>query len=87
MNHDTLHEAVSALENDLELIKRLMQNLPTVNNIQDEILNVDQVAAFLNLKRQTIYQMVSARRIPFLKKKGMKRLAFSKNDLVERFVE
>lgn len=42
-------------------------------------LGIDEAAAYLNLKKQTLYGFTSSRSIPFLKR--AKRLLFLKDDL------
>ena len=77
---DSLPSAVAALQSDMEMIKRLLQQLPNSSSVpQDEILTIDECAAFLHIKKATVYTMVSERRIPFMKQGKM--LKFSKNDL------
>lgn len=50
-----------------------------------EILTVDQTADFLKLAKQTVYQLVSAREIPF-SKRG-KRLYFNRHELEQWIAE
>lgn len=75
---DNLPQAIAALCADMQIIKQLIQERQVVED-KDEIFNLDQAAAFLNLRPQTIYQMVSEGRVPFMKQS--KRLHFSKKDL------
>jgi excisionase family DNA binding protein len=77
VDFNSLPEAIQSLQNDMQMIKRLMENLEQ----PDVIFNVDETAAFLNVTRQTVYDMVGDGRIPNIKKKGSKRLFFSKRDL------
>ena len=80
ITHNNLPEALQAVYDDLQLVKNLLQQRPT-NQPQDEILTVDQCAAFLNLQKQTIYQLVCERKIPHMKQEKGKKLYFSKTEL------
>ena len=51
-------------------------------NPADEVFNIQQAAEFLDLTTQTVYGLVSARKIPFSKPTGS-RLYFSRNELIE----
>lgn len=46
-----------------------------------ELLNIQEASEFLSLKVPTLYQKVSKREIPFLKRS--KRLYFKRSDLIE----
>ena len=60
-------------------------NTPTEVTPADQIFTVDEAADFLKLAKQTIYQLVSARDIPF-SKKG-KRLYFQRHELEQWIAE
>lgn len=47
---------------------------------KEDILSVTEVCEYLNIKRQTIYNLCSQRKIPFIKKMG--RLYFVKEDII-----
>ena len=44
-----------------------MHNKQLPSNIQSNLLNIDQVAQFLGISKDTIYKMVNQRRIPYVK--------------------
>ncbi len=48
----------------------------------DKILNVEEAARFLRVKRQTIYEKVKKGELPVCKTPGTKRLFFSYSDLM-----
>ena len=50
--------------------------------VPDEVLTIEQAAGLLNLSKQTVYGMVSARKIPFCKPTGAQ-LYFLRSDLIE----
>jgi excisionase family DNA binding protein len=62
-------------------VREVLQSVSVEKNEKDELLTVTEAAVFLNLCNQTIYGLVSSRKIPF-SKKG-KRLYFSKKQLTE----
>ncbi|WP_375443494.1 helix-turn-helix domain-containing protein [uncultured Fibrella sp.] len=59
-------------------------NLPTSQATPpaDEVLTIEQAAELLNLTKQTVYGMVSARKIPFCKPTGAQ-LYFLRSDLID----
>ena len=61
------------------LVKNYFNKLQTVH--EKPFLNIDEAAALLDIARQTIYQMVSKRQIPFYKRS--KRLYFKKSELID----
>lgn len=48
----------------------------------DEVLTIEQAAELLNLTKQTVYGMVSARKIPYCKPTGAQ-LYFLRSDLID----
>lgn len=73
-------DKLSALEKShAEIIKRLdlLQNGEPV----PEIGGIDLAMSITGYKRQTLYELVSRRQIPFIKKSG--RLFFSRHDLMK----
>jgi excisionase family DNA binding protein len=64
-------------------VERIEQILESNNNVTDEedLITIDGAVKLTYLAKQTIYQMVSDRKIPFIKRKGTKRLYFSKEKL------
>ena len=54
VDFNSLPQAIQALNDGLQLIKKLMENFEQ----PDEIFTIDQCAEFLNLSRQTVYDMV-----------------------------
>jgi excisionase family DNA binding protein len=89
MNHeelkfDELPEAVSEIKATVNGIAKMLNNHPSFKDeVEDKLLTIDEASKYTSLARQTIYGMVSSRSIPFCKRKGTKRLYFSRNDLKE----
>ena len=48
-------------------------------SLADRLWNIDELSSYLNLKRQTIYSMVSGKRIPYVKLGG--RLLFNPKEI------
>lgn len=67
----------------LELMREIKGaiNSPKGYTRKPEFLNVDQAATFLNIAKQTIYQLNMEGRLPSIKKG--KRLYFRESDLIE----
>jgi excisionase family DNA binding protein len=79
---DTLPEKVSAIYSTVDRIERLLTDHPGIKEEEkNKFLTVDEASVYLSLAKQTIYGLVSERKIPFIKRKGTKRLYFSQNDL------
>ena len=68
---------------ELERFFAEQQSAPT--QTKQNILTVEEAASFLKLAKQTVYQLVSARDIPF-SKKG-KRLYFQRHELEQWIAE
>ena len=86
INFNNLPESVSQLHSKLDKIEKLLLN----NSIQPEtesLLTVSQAAEFLNLSVPTVYGYVQRQEIPVCKRKGTKRLYFSKKQLTEWILE
>jgi excisionase family DNA binding protein len=66
-----------AIRDELASLPNLTSTVPS-----DEVLTVQQAAEFLDLTTQTVYGLVSDRKIPFSKPTGS-RLYFSRLDLVD----
>lgn len=81
---DSLPDKVSAIYLKVDRIEQLLNDHPSFRNeTQDKILTINEAAEFTSLAKQTIYQLVSERKIPFIKRKGTKRLYFSQSELRE----
>jgi len=81
---DPLPTIVSEIREKVDSILNLLENHPNFQiDPNDDILTIDQASEFTSLAKQTIYQLVSERRIPYSKRKGTKRLYFSRNELRE----
>ena len=73
----------SELEN---LILRVLSRVINQNSLErsdqvKELLNIEEACELLSIKKPTLYQKVSRREIPFLKRS--KRLYFKREDLIE----
>jgi excisionase family DNA binding protein len=84
LNFDSLPEQVYILRQEICEIKRLLQEgrKATQEEQPDKILNVEEAARFLRVKRQTIYEKVKKGELPVCKTPGTKRLFFSYSDLM-----
>jgi excisionase family DNA binding protein len=84
LNFDSLPEQVYILRQEISEIKRLLQEGRKANQEAqpDKILNVEEAARFLRVKRQTIYEKVKKGELPVCKTPGTKRLFFSYSDLM-----
>ena len=85
-NHPNLQYVISRDELKevlAEIIEPLVENyfnkLQSVN--EKPFINIEEAAVLLDIARQTIYQMVSKRQIPFYKRS--KRLYFKKSELID----
>lgn len=77
---DALPQAIAALSNDVQELKRLVSKLaPSISQESDKLLTVAQAAILLNLAIPTIYGLVHRSLIPYMKKN--KRLYFSETEL------
>lgn len=72
---------MNRIESQNEQIISFLQSI-NATSTTDEVLTIQQAAEFLNLTTQTIYGLVSARKIPFSKPTGS-RLYFSRLSLIE----
>ena len=61
-----LHEIKKIIEKLDLVISLLEKNKECNDSLADRLWNIDQVSSYLNLKRQTIYSMVSGKRILML---------------------
>lgn len=76
-----LQEDVVSIKSMLTLLTN-HQSQPVGAVPAEEILTIQQTADFLNLTTQTVYGLVSARKIPFSKPTGSK-LYFFRLELIE----
>ncbi len=87
MNHE-FHKAVTyryLSEEDLEramenALKKVLEGKVHKSNEVD-LLNIDQAAEVIHLKKQTVYQLCNTKKIPHYKRN--KRLYFKKSELLE----
>ena len=85
-NSFDLIETLRSLETRSQNIETLLLDIkqakaPEVQNEKEELLTVQETAAFLKLSVPTIYLKVSQRELSSMKRS--KRLYFSKKDLIE----
>jgi excisionase family DNA binding protein len=79
---DQLPAAVSQLFTKLENIETLLQQKQqVVPEQEDDLMTIDEVAEFLKLGKPTIYNLVSASKIP--NSKVGKRLYFSRKKILK----
>lgn len=82
LKFEELPRAISELVVSVNQIKKLLEANPhLVLEKEEEFLTIDQASDLTHLAKQTIYQLVCERKIPYLKRKGSKRLLFSSEDL------
>lgn len=83
LTFDQLPAAISLLIREVNSLKQFLQSTPP--ETADQLLTVDQAAAFLTLAKPTIYAMLSRGELPNLKRG--KRVYFQKSDLLNYLKE
>jgi excisionase family DNA binding protein len=83
LTFDQLPAAISLLIREVNSLKLALQAAPPEQ--ADQLLTVDQAAAFLTLAKPTIYAMISRGDLPNLKRG--KRVYFQKSDLLNYLKE
>lgn len=83
LTFDQLPAAISLLIREVNSLKLALQSAPP--EPADQLLTVDQAAAFLTLAKPTIYAMISRGELPNLKRG--KRVYFQKSDLLNYLKE
>ncbi|KAF0202241.1 MAG: mobilizable transposon Xis [Bacteroidetes bacterium] len=83
LTFDQLPAAISLLIREVNSLKIALQLAPPEQ--ADQLLTVDQAAAFLSLAKPTIYAMLSRGELPNLKRG--KRVYFQKSDLLRYLKE
>ncbi len=82
LKFDQLPAVVSEIKATVNDIARLLNDHPSFKDeVEDKLLTIKEASEFTSLAQQTIYGLVSNRKIPFIKRKGAKHLHFSRNDL------
>jgi excisionase family DNA binding protein len=81
---DDMPKMVAELDARLDKMEKMLKEiLSRLDGGGDQVMNVEQAAKFLSLAQQTIYEKVSKREIPFIKRDGGKRVYFLKSNLIE----
>lgn len=75
-----LFDRLELIDGKIDKLLSEKVTLKTAITGQDEFLTIEQAATFLNIKKATLYTMVSKRGVPHMKKS--KRLYFSKVELI-----
>ena len=85
---NNLPEAVKHLIKDVEEIKNLLLNQsasrkPLISNggAENDILNVEDVAKIMSIKKSTVYNLTCKRQIPYFKRGG--RIYFDRVEITE----
>jgi len=79
---DQLPEAVNRIETKLIEIEQLLNQLAKRSSpVTDDLMTVQEAAAFLHLSVATIYGQISKRELPVMKRSG--RCYFSRHELTE----
>lgn len=84
LSFDQLPKAVAMLLDEIKELKKLITTHTATaepSEPQDELMNVEQTAEFLNLSVPTIYGKVHRRELPVMKRGN--RLYFSKFELLD----
>lgn len=79
---DELPQAIAEIKSELSEVKKLLIRKschPATE--KDELLTIKQAAEVINLRVQTIYGLVWAKKIPFYKQG--KKLTFSRDELIK----
>ena len=64
----------------LNSIEKAIDKLNTSSNIDDDFMNIEQIASYVGLSKATIYGLTHERKIPYFK--AGKRLYFKKSDVI-----
>jgi excisionase family DNA binding protein len=84
LSFDDLPKKVAELDTRLDRMEKMLEEvLSRLDGKGDQVMTVEQAAKFLSLAQQTIYEKVSKREIPFIKRDGGKRVYFLKSSLIE----
>lgn len=84
INFDPLTDKLFEIYDKVDRIERLLDGHPNFQNeLKDDIIDIEGASDVTKLAKQTIYQLVSKRKIPYMKGKGTKRLYFSRIELRE----
>ena len=79
---EDLPEKVSTILLKVEQLEKIIKGFTDSREEPDDrLLTIKEASNFTSLANQTIYGLVSNRKIPFIKRKGSKRLYFSKKEL------
>lgn len=86
---DHLPEKVTAILVKVERLERILEDFSGKDNGEEngKLLTIEEASQYTSLAKQTLYGLVSERRIPFIKREGSKRLYFSKAELKEWLLE
>lgn len=76
-------ELSSLIQSSFE--KAVRSYLPKLQSTEDQLLNIEEAADYLNLAKQTLYGFTSKNKIPHIKR--AKRLLFKKSDLDQWLME
>jgi len=85
LTYNDLPEAVTVIIAALQRIESQMQIAKEPEPEPEELLTIDQAAAFLHLAKPTVYFKVESGRLPYLKRG--KRVLFLKADLMNHMKE
>ena len=77
---EVIMDKLNRIERMVTIIRENQENSKTQDSGK-EIMNVQQVAKYLNIAKQTVYGMTSRREVPYYKRGN--RLYFQKSDIDE----
>ena len=81
LTYNDLPGAVQELGVNVQEIKRLLENQPSVPKTR--LLTISEASDLLTISKPTLYRWVSERKVPFHKLPDSKRLYFFENELLE----
>jgi len=71
------------IELNKKIIFEAQENFARENSEEPkDLIGIKDACEFLNLAKQTIYGLVNANKIPYIKKEGHKKLYFSRKELL-----
>lgn len=87
INEPSFYNFIKKMENPFEIIleklnniEKAIEKLNTASNSDDDFMNIEKVASFVDLSKTTIYGLTHQRKIPHFK--VGKRLHFKKSDSI-----
>lgn len=82
LTFDQLPQMVNQLSEKIDSLQAIIQSqIPKTKNTEKDLMNLQEAADFLSLKKPTIYSKISRGEIPYMKDKH--RVYFSRKELTD----